>query len=184
MVGSQIQGSILSRECDGDIYPTNNESTHETNDPLWSSKFECGKLPKLDTQTHMHFEFGLLAAWHPQTPASPKSNIHNISYLRLWPIIKQGWGTFAFALAGYSWTETWGTSQPGRCLAPQDSGTLQKDIQIHVWPSPQDTWPTSAVDGGSYICFGCWLCAIPIQAKGYIGSNGSQVLTSTKELMC
>jgi hypothetical protein len=34
MVGSQIQGSILSRECDGDIYPTNNESTHETNDPL------------------------------------------------------------------------------------------------------------------------------------------------------
>ena len=33
-----------------------------------------------------------------QIQIKSKSNIHNISSLRLWPFIKQGWGTFAFAL--------------------------------------------------------------------------------------
>ena len=152
MVGSQILGSILSRECDGDIYPTNNESTHETNDPLWSSKFECGKLPKLDTDTHALWVW-TLAAWHPQTPA-PNPTSTTFPLCACGPSSNKDGALLPLPWRSrYPWIHRNLRHFPTRCLGPQDWGTLQKEIQIHVF-------------FGVNNCVPYQLYAIPIQAKG------------------
>ena len=63
--------------------------------------FEVANSSAVNCQswTHRHTcTLSLDSCCMTSTDPSPKSNIHNISSLRLWPFIKQGWGTFAFAL--------------------------------------------------------------------------------------